>query len=246
MSADFETGLDGASSESSSSEPWLEPDSGLATAFAEEVLVVETFEGTCLLAAFFAVAFAAMGLEGTSSSSEDSSLDSPLELDSGLATAFAGDVLVAADFTGEDAFAEAFAVTGLVGPCSEAEDSSSEDSSLDSSLELDVAAPVLFVGVAFTAGAFVGTGLACVGLVATAPLVAALGGGPFAFDAGFEGSWSEPSLSLSLTGFAEAFGIALVGFGDTSGSLSLESEAESLSLDSEELALGGALDYIGK
>jgi len=208
---------------------------------------VETFEGVCLLAAFFAVAFAAMGLEGTSSSSEDSSLDPSLELDSGLATAFAGDVLVAADFTGEDAFAEAFDVTGLVGPSSEAEDSSSEDSSLDSSLELDVAAPVPFVGEAFTAGAFLGTGLDCVGLVAAVPLAVALEGAPFA--AGFEGSWSESSLSesSSLTGFAEAFWIALVAFGDSSESLSLESEADWLSLDSEEgLALGGALDYVGR
>jgi hypothetical protein len=163
-----------------------------------------------------------------------------------LATAFAGDVLVAADFTGEGAFAEAFAVTGLVGPSSEAEDSS-DDSSLDSSLELDVAAPVPFAGGAFTAGAFVGIGLDCVGLVAAAPLVAAWKGAPFAGTAlatGFDGSSSvSSSLSLSLTGFAVAFEIALVAFGDSSESLSLESEADSLSVDSEEeLGLGGALD----
>ena len=183
---------------------------GLTTAFAEEALVVETFEGISLLAAFFAVAFAAMGLEGTFSSSEedsssdDSSLDSSLEPDSGLATAFAGEVLVAADFMGEDAF--------------------------------------------------VVTGLDCVGLVAAVPLVTALGGVFFAGAAlatGFDGSSLESSLSessslsLSLTGFAEDFGIALVAFGGSLGSLSLESEVDSLSLDSEEeLALGGALDYI--
>lgn len=187
-----------------------------------------------------------MGFEGTASSSEedsssDPSLDSSLEPDSVLATGFAGDVLMAADFTGEGAFAEAFVVTGLVGPSSEAEDSS-DDSSLDSSLELDVAARVPFVGGAFTAGAFVGIGLDCVGLVAAAPLVAAWEGAPFAGAAlttGFDGSSSESS---SLTGFAIAFEIALVAFGD-SESLSLESEADSLSVDSEEeLGLGGALD----
>jgi hypothetical protein len=252
LGADFETGLGGAPSEPSSEDSSLEPDSGLTTAFAEEALVVETM---CLLAAFFAEAFAGMGLEGTSSSSEaedsssaDSSLDSSLELDSGLATAFAGDVLVAADFMGEDAFTEAFVVAGLMEPSS---DSSSDDSSLDSSLELDVAASAPFVGGAFTAGAFVGTGLACVGLVAAAPLVAALGCAPFAGAAlavGFDGSSSESSsLSLSLRGFAEAFGIALVAFGGSLESLSLESEADSPSLDPEEdLALGGTLDYIEK
>jgi hypothetical protein len=200
-----------------------------------------------LLAAFFADAFAGMGLEGTSSSSgaddsssADSSLDSSLELDSGLAAAFAGDVLVAADFMGEDAFTEAFAVAGLMGPSSEAEDSSSDSSSL----ELDVATSRPFVGGAFTAAVFVGTGLACVGFVETAPLVAALGGAPFAGAAlavGFVGSSSESS-SLSLRGFAEAFGIVLVDFGGSSESLSLESEVDSLSLDSEELAFGGAMD----
>ena len=150
---------------------------------------------------------------------------------------------------GEDAFTEAFAVTGLMGPPSEAEDSSSDDSSLDSSLELDVAASAPFVGGAFTAGAFVGTGLACVGLVAAAPLVPALEGAPSegaALAVGFDGSSSESlSLSLSFRSFAEAFGIALVAFGGFSESLSLESEADSLSLDpEEEPALGGALDYI--
>lgn len=247
LGADFETGIGGAPSEPSSEDSSLEPDSGLTKAFAEEVFVVETM---CLLAVFFAEAFAGMGLEGTSSSSEedsssaDSSLDPSLELDSGLATAFAGDVLVAADFMGEDAFTEAFAVAGLMGPPSEAEDSSSDDSSLDSSLELDVAASAPFVGGAFTAGAFVGTGLACVGLVAAAPLVPALEGAALAV--GFDGSSSESSsLSLSFRGFAEAFGIALVAFGGFSESLSLESEADSLSLDpEEEPALGGALDYI--
>ena len=262
----------------------LELDSGLVTAFAEETLVVETFEGICLVAADFAgaddraVAFADTGLAGasseeedSSSSSDDSSLDSSLGLDSGLATAFAGEVLVAdafegmgctaADFVGADAFAVPFEATGLVMTSSEADDTS-DDSSLDSSLELDAAAPAPFEGGAFTSDAFVGADLDCAGFVAVVPLAAALEGAALAgaaLAAGFDSSSPESSLSesSSLSAFAgalvgavfdgTAFEIVLVAFENSSESLDSDSEAsDSLSLDlEEELALGGgSLDYI--
>ena len=195
------------------------------------------------------------------SGSELSSEDSSPELDSGLATTFAGEVLVV------DAFVVAFVVTGLVGASSEAEDSSSDDSSfddasLDSSLELYAAAPVPFVGGAFTARASVGTGLDFAVFV---PAVA-LGRAAFAsaaLVAGFDGSSSDSplsessSLSLSLTGFAEAlvravfegtgFGIALVAPALVVAALFVGSSSDSLSLDSEEEPVlgGGALDYMG-
>jgi hypothetical protein len=146
--------------------------------------------------------------EDSSSSSDDSSLDS-LELDSGLGTVFARDVLAF------DAFAVVFAVAGLVTTSSEAEDSSSDDSPLDSSLELDAAAPVPFEGGGFTGVAFVGAGLDLVSFVAAVPLAAALA-------ADFD---SFPSESSSLSD------------SEASDSLSPDSEEES--------ALGGAgLDYV--
>jgi hypothetical protein len=200
------------------------------------------------------------------SGSELSSEDSSPELDSGLATTFAGEVLVV------DAFVVAFVVTGLVGASSEAEDSSSDDSSsfddasLDSSLELDAAAPVPFVGGAFTARASVGTGLVFAVFVPTVPLAVALGRAAFAgaaLAAGFDDSSSDSplsessSLSLSLTAFAEAlvravfegtgFGIALVTPALVVAALFVGSSSDSLSLDSEEEPVlgGGALDYMG-
>jgi hypothetical protein len=120
--------------------------------------------------------------EDSSSSSDDSSLDS-LELDSGLATTFAGDVLVLG------AFAVVFAVAGLVTTSSDAEDSSSDDPSLDSSLELDAAAPVPFEGEGFTGVAFAAAGFDWVSFVAAVPLAAALA-------ANFD---SFPSKSSSLS-----------------------------------------------
>jgi len=156
--------------------------------------------------------------------------------------------------------------TFLVGASSEAEDSSSEDSSLDSSLELDAAAAVTFVGRAFTGCAFAGTGFDWVG-VAAAPFAAALGGGTLgaafagaALAAGFGGS-SESSLSesssLSLS-LADFLG-ALTGGSFEKSFLRSDLEApvlavvaglssDSLSLDSdEELALRGcALDCHGR
>ncbi len=170
-----------------------------------------------------------------------------------------------------DAFVVAFVVTGLVGGSSEAEDTSSDDSSfddasLDSSLELDAAAPVPFVGGAFTAGASVETGLVFAVFVPAVPLAVALGRAAFAgaaLAAGFDGSSSDSplsessSLSLSLTGFAEAFvravfegtgfGIALVAPALVVEALFVGSSSDSLSLDSEEEPVlgGGALDYMG-
>ena len=152
-------------------------------------------------------------------------------------------------------------VTFLVGASSEVEDSSSDDSSLESSLELDAAAVVTFVGAAFTGSDFAGADFDCVGFVVVVPFVATLGGAPLAgaaLPAGNGGSSSESSLSessslsLSLTGFPRA----LVGgcFERTAFETGLVapvlvavvvgSSSDSLSLDSEEeLALAGtALD----
>ena len=156
-------------------------------------------------------------------------------------------------------------VTFLVGASSEVEDSSSDDSSLESSLELDAAAVVTFVGAAFTGSDFAGADFDCVGFVVVVPFVATLGGAPLAgaaLPAGNGGSSSESSLSessslsLSLTGFARALGggcfegtafekglvapvLVAVVVGSSSDSLSLDSE--------EELALAGtALDCYKK
>jgi hypothetical protein len=154
------------------------------------------------------------------SGSEDSSESDSLEPSLG---AFAGIRLFATFFVG----AETSVVTFLVGASSEAEDSSSDDSSEDSSLDSSLAAPF---AAALEEDALVG---------------AAFPGAALAVFDGFSSESSLSSLSLSLTGFAEAFGGGLAAnFEGSSESLPLDSSSDSLSLDSEEgLAFGGgALD----